>query len=171
MDLITLDFETYYDKDFSLRKMTMESYIRDPRFEVVGVGVKVNNNDTEWASGTNDQIKQFLQTFDFEASCVLAHNTMFDGAILNWRYDINPRFYTDTLCIARAVDGVEVSGSLRALAERYSLGAKGTEVTDAIGKHRSDFTEEELSRYGDYCINDVDLTYEYPSDASLESSI
>ena len=44
MDLITLDFETYYDKDFSLRKMTMESYIRDPRFEVVGVGVKVNNN-------------------------------------------------------------------------------------------------------------------------------
>jgi DNA polymerase III alpha subunit (gram-positive type) len=145
MDLITVDFETYYDKKYSLLKMTTEEYIRDPRFEVIGVGVKVNNNKTEWASGTNDQIRQFLQTFDFEASCVLAHNTMFDGAILDWHYNINPRFYTDTLCIARAVDGVEVSGSLRALAERYQLGVKGTEVTDAIGKHRGDFTEEELS--------------------------
>lgn len=160
MDLITLDFETYYDKEYSLIKMTTEEYVRDPRFEVIGVGVKLNNNDTEWASGTDNQIRQFLQTFDFQAACVLAHNTMFDGAILNWHYDINARFYTDTLCIARAVDGVEVSGSLRALAERHSLGAKGTEVTDAIGKHRSDFTEEELSRYGDYCINDVDLTYD-----------
>ena len=160
MDLITVDFETYYDKKYSLLKMTTEEYIRDPRFEVIGVGVKVNNNQTEWASGTNEQIKQFLQTFDFQASCVLAHNTMFDGAILGWYYNINPRFYTDTLCIARAVDGVEVSGSLRALAERHQLGVKGTEVTDAIGKHRGDFTEEELSKYGDYCINDVDLTYD-----------
>ena len=46
MNLITIDFETYYDKDFSLRKMTTESYIRDPRFEVIGVGVKVNNGAT-----------------------------------------------------------------------------------------------------------------------------
>ena len=160
MDLITLDFETYYDKKYSLLKMTTEEYIRDPLFEVIGVGVKVNNNQTEWASGTNEQIRQFLQTFNFQTSCVLAHNTMFDGAILDWHYNINPRFYTDTLCIARAVDGVEVSGSLRALAERYQLGAKGTEVTAAIGKRRDDFTEEELSYYGDYCINDVDLTYD-----------
>ena len=145
MDLITLDFETYYDKKYSLLKMTTEEYIRDPLFEVIGVGVKVNNNQTEWASGTNEQIRQFLQTFNFQTSCVLAHNTMFDGAILAWHYNINPRFYTDTLCIARAVDGVEVSGRLRALAERYQLGAKGTEVTAAIGKRRDDFTEEELS--------------------------
>ena len=31
MDLITVDFETYYDKDFSLRKVTTEAYIRDPQ--------------------------------------------------------------------------------------------------------------------------------------------
>ena len=47
MDLVTLDFETFYDKDFSLRKMTTEAYVRDPRFEVIGVGVKLNNEDTE----------------------------------------------------------------------------------------------------------------------------
>ena len=54
---------------------------------------------------------------------------------------------------------MEVSGSLKALSERYQIGAKGTEVLDALGKHREDFTEEELDSYGDYCINDVELTY------------
>jgi DNA polymerase len=43
MDLITIDFETYYDKKFSLSKMTTEEYVRDPQFEVIGVGIKVNN--------------------------------------------------------------------------------------------------------------------------------
>lgn len=159
MDLITLDFETYYDKDFSLRKMTMESYIRDPRFEVIGVGVKVNNNETEWASGTHEQINRYLHTFDWANSMLLCHNTLFDGAIISWLYNIQPRVYADTLCIARALHGVEVGGSLHVLSQRYNLGTKGTEILNAIGKRREDFTPEELSRYGDYCVNDVELTY------------
>ncbi len=159
MDLITLDFETFYSKEFSLSKLTTEEYIRDPRFEVIGIGVKLNNQETEWASGTHEELKQYLQTFDWEKSMVLAHNTMFDGAILNWIFDISPRVYTDTLCISRGVHGVESSSSLKALAENYDIGAKGTEVIQAIGKRRKDFTESELADYGDYCINDVDLTY------------
>ena len=159
MDLITVDFETYYDKDFSLRKMTTEAYIRDPRFEVIGVGVKVNNGSTEWASGTHEELKEYLHTFNWEGSILLAHNTLFDGAILNWCFDVHPRIYTDTLCIARALHGVEVGGSLHALTQRYNLGEKGTEVLDAIGKRRADFNDLELDRYGDYCVNDVELTY------------
>ena len=159
MDLITLDFETFYDKETSLRKMTTEEYIRDPNFEVIGVGIKVNNQETEWASGTHEQLKSYLHTFDWAKSMVLAHNTMFDGAILNWHYNIYPRVYTDTLCISRALHGVETSSSLKALAERYQIGVKGDEVLNTLGKKRKDFSEEELSRFGDYCINDVDLTY------------
>jgi DNA polymerase len=159
MDLITLDFETYYDREFSLSKMTTEEYIRDPRFEVIGIGVKVNNEPTEWASGTYEQLKRYLDTFNWQDSMVLAHNTMFDGAILAWHFDIHPRLFTDTLCIARALHGVEVGGSLKALAERYRIGAKGTEVVQALGKRRLDFSAEDLDRYGDYCVNDVELTY------------
>jgi len=160
VDLVTLDFETFYDKDFSLRKMTTEAYVRDPLFEVIGVGVKLNNEPTEWASGTHNQIKKYLtQNFDWGETMLLCHNTMFDGAILNWCFDIRPRMYTDTLCIARALHGTEAGGSLAALSKRYNIGVKGTEVLDAKGKRRRDFTPEELSAYGDYCINDVELTY------------
>src|SRR6056300_139393 len=159
MDLITVDFETYYDKKFSLSKMTTESYVRDPQFEVIGVAIKVNNGPTEWASGTHEQLSEYFTEFDWGNSMVLAHNTMFDGAILSWIFDIHPRVWADTLCIGRALHGVEAGGSLKAMAERYNLGDKGTEVLSAIGKRRLDFDEAELSRYGDYCINDVELTY------------
>ena len=159
MDLITLDFETYYDREFSLSKLTTEAYVRDPRFEVIGVGVKVNSGETEWASGTHEQIKEYLQSFDWSDAMLLCHNTMFDGAILNWRYNICPRVYADTMCIARAIHGVETSASLRAVSEKYGVGVKGTEVVQALGKRREDFTEVELAQYGDYCVNDVDLTY------------
>jgi DNA polymerase len=159
MDLITLDFETYYDRDYSLSKMTTEEYIRDPQFEVVGVGVKVNNGETEWASGTMGQIKKYLHRFDWANSMMLAHNTMFDGAIASWHFDIHPKALADTMHMARALHGVEASASLKAVADRYGVGVKGTEVVRAMGMRREDFSSEELSTYGDYCINDVELTY------------
>jgi DNA polymerase len=160
MNLITIDFETYYDRDFSLSKITTEEYIRSDLFEVIGVSVKVNNEEAEWASGTHQQIKQWLQSsFEWERGFVLAHNTLFDGAILSWRFGINPRGWLDTLCMGRALHGVEVGGSLKALTERYGLGAKGTEVVNALGKRRVTFKRHELAQYGDYCINDVELTY------------
>ena len=159
MDLITLDFETYYDQQYSLSKLTTEQYVRDDKFEVIGVGVKVNDGETEWASGTDEQIKSYLGTFNWDEAMLLCHNTMFDGAILSWCFDIRPRVYTDTLCIARALHGTEAGGSLRALSERYGIGVKGTEVLDAKGKRSEDFLPEELEKYGAYCINDVELTY------------
>lgn len=160
MDIITLDFETYYSQEYSLSKITTEEYIRDPRFQIIGVGVKVNDGKTEWFSGTHGHIKQKLASYDWANSAVLAHNMMFDGAILSWRLDIKPKVLFDTLCMARAIHGVEKSASLKALAESYGVGQKGTEVLDAKGKRRADFTPEELHAYGNYCINDVDLTYD-----------
>lgn len=159
MDLITVDFETYYSKDFSLSKLTTEEYIRDPRFEIIGVSVKVNNGPTEWASGTHEEFREYFNDFDWANSMVLAHNTMFDGAILSWLFDIRPRAWADTMCMGRGLHGVEVGASLKALSERYGVGEKGTEVLNALGKRREDFTESELDKYGDYCINDVELTY------------
>lgn len=159
MDLITIDFETFYSKDFSLSKMTTEEYIRSPEFETIGVSVKVGSEDAEWFSGTKEQTKKFLQKFDWGNAIAIAHNAMFDMAILNWQFDIRPKKIADTLSMARPIHGTEVGGSLSALVTHYGLGQKGTEVINALGKRRIDFTEEELAKYGEYCINDVELTY------------
>jgi DNA polymerase I-like protein with 3'-5' exonuclease and polymerase domains len=160
VNIITVDFETYYDKDISLRKLTTEEYVRHEQFEVIGVSVKVNNEETAWLSGPHDALKKYLHAnYDWENSAVLAHNTMFDGAILSWLFDINPRVWLDTLCMARALHGTEVGGSLAFLAEKYGLGVKGNEIVNAVGKRLTDFNEEELGRYGDYCVNDTELTY------------
>jgi DNA polymerase len=160
MSLITLDFETYYDSKIKLgfKHQTTEEYLRDKRFEVIGVGVKVDDLPTVWVSGGKDKIKEYLTSLDWEHSALLCHNTLFDGAILSWHYGVTPSFMLDTLCMARAIHGVEAGGSLKALAERYQIGQKGEEVLAAEGKARLDFTKEELARYGEYCKNDVDLT-------------
>jgi len=156
MAFVTLDFETYYAKDFSLSKMTTEEYVNDARFEVIGVGVKIDDGETRWIT---DNVEAELKKIDWSESAVLCHNMMFDGAILAFKYGIVPAYYFDTLCMARAIHGVDAGGSLAALVTRYNLGEKGTEVGNAIGRRRSDFSGEDLARYGNYCINDVDLTY------------
>ena len=154
-----MDFESYYSQTYSLSKMTTEEYIRGEEFEVIGVAVKVNNEETQWFSGTKEKTRQFLEQFDWGNSLALAHNAMFDAAILSWTFGIKPNAWLDTLSMARAIHTIEVGGSLAALATYYNLGAKGTEVLDAKEKHRLDFTPEELQAYGSYCINDVELTY------------
>tara|TARA_R100000700_G_scaffold38861_1_gene50777 strand:+ start:8882 stop:10729 length:1848 start_codon:yes stop_codon:yes gene_type:complete len=158
--LITIDFETYYDKKFSLSKLTTEEYIRDDRFEVIGVALKVNEEDSQWFSGTKQETKDWLSQFNWGNALVLAHNTMFDGAILSWYFNIHPYKLADTLCMARAVNGVFESVSLANLSKKYNLGEKGLEVQDALGKRRLDFTSSELEQYAKYCRNDVQLTYD-----------
>ncbi len=158
-DIIVLDFETFYDRHFSLSKMTTEEYIRDELFEVIGVAVKVNDEETKWYSGPMKAVRVFLSQFNWADSVAVAHNAMFDMAILNWHFDIRPKRIADTLSMARAIDGPDAGNSLAKLAERYELGVKGDEVVNALGKGRIDFAPDELDRYGEYCINDVELTY------------
>ena len=157
MQLVTLDFETYYDVGFSLSGLTTEEYIRHERFQVIGVSIKINEGESYWYTG--DQVKEEINKIDWADSVLLCHNTQFDGAILSFRYGVIPSRYLDTLSMARAKHGVDVGGSLSFLVEKYNLGKKGTEVVDAKGKRLEDFSAKDLKQYGEYCKNDVELTY------------
>ena len=158
MKLFCIDFETYYSQTFSLTKQTTEEYIRSKQFETIGVAVCEEGAGPIWFSGTKADTKAFLDGFELDKHIVVAHNAIFDMAILNWEYDIRPKGIADTLSMARAIHGTEVGGSLAKLAEHYNLGVKGTEVLDAKGKYRIDFTPQDLAQYGEYCKNDVALT-------------
>lgn len=160
MNILTIDFETFYSTEFSLTRLTTEEYVRDDRFEVIGVSVQKDLEEPQWFSGTHEQTKAWLEQFDWSNSFGLAHNAMFDSAILSWNFGIKPMAWLDTLSMARATDGLEVGNSLAKLATRYNLGVKGTEVIDAKGLRRADFGKAQLDQYGEYCKNDVTLTYD-----------
>ncbi len=157
--LITIDFETYYDQDFSLSKISTEEYVRSPLFEPIGFAYKIDDGITRWVTGDRKFVRDQLAMLPWADSLVLAHNTMFDGAILSWLYGIKPKGWLDTMSMGRALHGVDASVSLANMALRYGVGEKGTEVNDAKGKHRRDFTQMELHNYGQYCRKDVELTY------------
>jgi hypothetical protein len=159
MDLITADFETFYSQQYSLSKLTTEEYVRDPQFQAIGLGVKVNSGKSIWIEGPD--IPAWVPKFNWDNSMVLAQNTMFDAAIFAWHYGIRPRVWADTLGMSRALFPHEKSHSLAAQVQRMGIqGAKGDEVVRAIGKRFEDFTPTELAAYGEYCCNDGDLTYE-----------
>lgn len=160
MNILTIDFESYYASDLGFATQTTEEYVRDPRFHVIGVSVQVNDGEPEWFSGTMTEIAMFLKQFDWEHSLALAHNAVFDGFILSEHFQIKPKGWLDTLSMGRALHGTEVGGSLKILAQHYDVGVKGTEVEDAKGLKRTDFTPEHLAKYGEYCKNDVRLTWD-----------
>jgi DNA polymerase len=159
MQFITLDFETFYSKDFKLPKLTIEEYVRDPRFEIIGVGVKVNDEEPVWFSGTMEETGAFLHQFDIPNSFLLGHNNAFDAFILQHHFGIKARFYFCTLSMAKPLHGQTIGVSLKALSDHYTVGMKGDEVHLAMGKRRLDFTPEALADYGRYCCNDVQLCY------------
>jgi DNA polymerase len=159
MNLITIDFETYYDQKYSLTKISTEEYVRHDRYETIGFAYKINDERCVWVTGTNEHIQKVLDTLPWDDSLVLAHNTMFDGAILSWRYGIKPKGWLDTMSMGRALHGVDQSVSLASMAVRYGVGEKGTEVMNAVGVGREFFSPDALDKYGAYCRNDVQLTY------------
>ena len=152
--ILTLDFETYYDKEYSLKRLTTEEYVRDnARFKVHGVGLKSGDQPSAYIWS---ELPLALKSIDWSSAYVLCHNTRFDGAILSWRYGIRPKFLLDTMSMARAVFPHE-SSSLANLSKLCGLGEKGHDLENFMGKR--DLTEEEQVRLGAYCMNDVDLTY------------
>lgn len=159
-DLAVVDFETFYSKDYQLRKMTTERYINDPRFEVIGVSVRTPDQPANWFSGTMAETAEFLYSYQWANYHLLAHHAAFDGAILGWKFNIHPKFLLDTMSMAKPTVGAVVGSSLAALSEHFGIGKKGHEALDAKGKRRADFSRAELRQYGEYCKNDVNLTYD-----------
>lgn len=164
MNYLTLDFETYYDKEINLKKMTTQAYVMHPQMEVLMVSAKFNEEPVQIIDG--EQIPAFFATVDWSNTAVIAHNAVFDGSILYWRYGVRPAMLIDTMSMAQALGVPTIAGSaslatcIRLLQEAgYAVPPKGTEVLDALGKRRADFTPQQWAAYREYCKNDTDITW------------
>ena len=150
---LVIDFETYYADDYGLKIQTTSEYIFDPRFEVIGVGIRYGDRRA-WLEA--HQFRAFALGLDWSKYGALAHHAHFDGLILSHHFNARPGYWLDTLSMARALYGTNVGGSLGALMERFGVGVKGDEVVKAKNKRRADFTQQEWEQYGVYCLNDCD---------------
>lgn len=158
MNILTLDWETHYAQDYSLSSMTTEAYVRDPRFEEILVGVKLDDAPAFWL--LPDRAAHFFANeVDWADTAVCCHHSHFDMLIANHYHGVRPAMHIDTLSMARILDGPKAGNSLHDLCIRHGVGQKGDYVTYAKSKHLADFTRDELVQYGDYCANDCNKTY------------
>ena len=156
--ILAVDFETAWGRKVGLgfSCQTNEEYIRDPRFKAWGLSWKTAGTDEKPVWVRHDRIKRWAAGFDWSRTALLCQNTQFDGSILAWHYGVQPCFMFDTLSMGRALYGVEVGNSLKALAERFGLPPKGDglnpseNILDALP-----FTVEQT--LADYCKHDTYL--------------
>lgn len=161
MRFVTADFETYYDDQYSLTKMSQEDYVNDPRFEIIMVGLKIGDDPAYWITGTHEEIGAHLYQLQLQGCIVLAHNMSFDGLILAVIFGIFCGLYADTRLLAQAVLKPHMrSVSLDNCMKQINLGIqKGTEVHNMKGRTRLSLSKEEMARYGDYCCTDCEAEY------------
>lgn len=166
MNYLTLDFETYYDKEYSLSKkgMTTQAYIMSPKFEVLMASVKWGEGETQVVEAPD--LPAFFASVDWAQTAVVNHNSIFDLSILWWRYGYRPALAIDTMSMAQCLGVPLLTGSaslakcVQLLQEAgYELPSKGGEVVNALGKHRKDFTPAQWEAYKQYCKTDADITW------------
>lgn len=158
MQKIYLDFETYYDVQLSLTKMSTVQYVNHPDFKVWGVGIKVNEGETEWYN--EEETPEILSQIDWNDCSLICHNTLFDAYILTQYFGHKPAFYYDTASMSRGLYP-NMSARLKDCATRQFPNdvsmRKGDELVNAKGVR--DLDPDLDAQIGGYCIQDVDLTY------------
>tara|TARA_R110002012_G_scaffold233353_1_gene406503 strand:- start:10406 stop:12196 length:1791 start_codon:yes stop_codon:yes gene_type:complete len=158
MQKLYLDFETYYDVNLSLTKMSTAQYINHTDFKVWGVGIKVEDAETEWFS--EDETPSVLEQIDWDNTALVCHNTLFDAYILTQHFGHKPAYYYDTAAMSRGLYP-NMSARLKDCVWREfpndETMRKGEELINAKGVR--DLDPELDAQIGGYCIQDVDLTY------------
>lgn len=155
MRSIVLDFETYYDNEYSLRKMTPVEYILDPRFEVIGCAIE-DGGKAWWV--TPDELRDYLKALPPKVA-IISHNALFDMSILAWRFDYVPALMIDTLGMARAWLGHKLKSlSLNSVATHLGLGVKGDTVHKVLGMSAAAIKAAGFyDAYAEYSKNDAVL--------------
>lgn len=100
--LVGIDFESYYDKEYSLSKMPTHQYIRDSRFKCLGCGFQINDEAPFYDMDGSVPTLARLDRLGWDRIALVAHNASFDGSVLYERFGRRkPAFWFDTQLIAR----------------------------------------------------------------------
>lgn len=162
MKWVCLDFETFYSKEYGLKSLTTEAYIRGAQFDPIMCAIRSQDwTKTIWVG--KPDIEHALKSLRLEEKVVICHHAHFDGLILEHYYGIKPGRYMCTLSMGRAVLGNHLKLSLGSLAGHFGLEPKSVPYDLFIGKHYEELAAElpdadTLRELGDGACHDVDLT-------------
>lgn len=116
---VHVDFETYYDDEYSLRKtdMTYVKYISDPRFKIHSVAIALGRDGANEYVRDKDVVEAIKDTVTSD-KIFIAQNTQFDGLILTQKCGVVPEGFGDLLGMSRALFPHERSHNIDAQARR-----------------------------------------------------
>jgi hypothetical protein len=159
MDILTLDFETYYSTEYSLSKISPAEYVLDPRFECTGLAVKRGRGQSFWVEG--DRVQEFFDNQPEDVMCV-THNALFDMCIAAWQYGWVPKIMVDTLGVSRSILQAELKSlSLNNVAKHLGLGQKTGALANVKNMRLAEIRAhpELYQRFIEYGLNDADLCF------------
>jgi len=164
-EVLLIDFETYYDVDYILSKMSTVEYVTDPRFEFTGLGFEVLNHPraagpvfipgpqgVEWA------IKRLQKLFgrSLHNCTVVAKNCKFDLLILAEKFGIYPAYIIDVEDLSRFYDS-RMSHKLKDLATYFKLSKPKGDTKQFKGLHYGEMSEEIKANLAEYGRTDIEL--------------
>lgn len=156
--IIGLDVETFYSKEYSLRRLSTTQYVNNPLFKTHIWAVQ-ELGEPAFAL-THEQFIAWAADQDWSEIAIVGHNLVFDGTVLERQYRIRPALWIDTMGMAKAVLGPVIkSFSLDSVGEYLGLGGKlekGKALADVMGvEHPS---PEQIANLTYYAVEDIGLT-------------
>ena len=159
LPLLVLDFETYYDGDYSLAKIPPLLYITDARFHIHGLGIRHPDGRAEFRPDWLVALLELQGVYgdQFQRTAVVMHNGYFDALVL-WRHaGIKLTHICDTMLLSRLRYGAGVEHDLRSVAQRLGLPAKG-QLDFMAGVRKP--SASQLKDLIVYTLLDVELTHD-----------
>jgi DNA polymerase family A len=155
MKIIAIDFETYFDGDYSLKKLSTEAYVRDEQFKVHGASIKWGpDHAARWYN--RRELDYILAEEDWTSTAVLCHHAHFDVFILKHHFGISPRFILCSLSMARLLLGNHHSVALDSVRAHFGMAAKRTPYERFKGKHWYELDDETQALMADGCRDEVE---------------
>ena len=158
MQVVVLDLETYFSDDYTLKKLSTEAYIRDPRFRAHGAAIKWSaNTSAQWYD--ERQLRYILTQHDWSDTFLIHHHAQFDGLILSHHYDVHPKMFGCTLSMARLLLGNHLSVSLDAVRKHFGIPMKTTPYNLFKGKQWGEMDQGTQRLIGEGACDEVESIY------------
>lgn len=162
--VILIDFETYFDTDYSLKKTSTVEYVMDKRFEIAGLGWCILDNihglcsfcQSDDTIGVLNSLQIAYGKQELENATVVGQNNKFDCLILREKFGITPKYTIDLMDLDRMWDA-KAKHSLEAMAKRWGAPALKGDTNQFKGYRWADMSPEMREALQEYGKNDIEI--------------